>query len=437
MEQLLKKYNSQETLLVISSYPEKGVVHSGKVCAVGWVVKKTIESLKKEFLNKGEDSKIVVLTLTINGKTEVYEEDGILVIRCFRRDKLSSYIALVKHLLRLNKVKDVLVEFEFASFGNTLVTGFFPGVLWFMKILNKRIVLVLHQVIFELDELSGHVGMKKGGVKGKMYSKLLGIFYKAICLPAEKVVVLEGRLKARLSKVVAREKIAVIPHGVDASVKPMSKELARRKLSIKMKEKVVLYFGYLAWYKGVDWLLESIDTTKVRLIIAGGPSFTQKNKSHYKKFIKKVYKLAREKGVEITGFLDEREIPVYFGAADVVVLPYRTFMSSSGPLAIAQGLGKPFLISEAGSKVLDSVDFKQSMRKMGLEKENLVFRFDRRSLNQKISRSNLQKLALLSKVMRERREFEFLAFKYFKLFKTKRRNLATSFTGYKLEKTGV
>jgi len=60
------------------------------------------------------------------------------------------------------------------------------------------------------------------------------------------------------------------------------------------------------------------------------------------------------------GFLDEKDLPVYFGAADLVVLPYRTFMSSSGPLSLAQAMGKPFILSEEAARVLKTQDFKES-----------------------------------------------------------------------------
>ena len=87
MKHLIEKYNSRENILLISSYPEKGVHYSQKVCAVGGFAKNTIEALQK----KNSSTRYVVLTTTFNGKSEIYEENNVLVIRLFKRNRISSY----------------------------------------------------------------------------------------------------------------------------------------------------------------------------------------------------------------------------------------------------------------------------------------------------------------------------------------------------------
>ena len=111
MNKLIEKYNTGESILVISSYPEKNVLYSRKVCAVGGFTKNTLKALKKTKNN----IKYVVLTLAIDGKREIYEENETLVIRCFNRNSLLSYILLIKEIFRFNKIKNALIEFEFGS----------------------------------------------------------------------------------------------------------------------------------------------------------------------------------------------------------------------------------------------------------------------------------------------------------------------------------
>jgi glycosyltransferase involved in cell wall biosynthesis len=51
-----------------------------------------------------------------------------------------------------------------------------------------------------------------------------------------------------------------------------------------------------------------------------------------------------------TGFLPEYEVPVYFSAADLVVLPYNTpELFASGPLMLAIGYEKPIAVSNIPS----------------------------------------------------------------------------------------
>src|SRR3989344_9076526 len=121
MKRLIEKYNLPESILLISSYPEKGVHYSQKVCAVGGFAKNTIEALQK----KNNRTRYVILTTTFNGKSEIYEENNVLVIRLFKRNRISSYIPLIKAIFTFNKIKNVLIEFEFSSWGNTKTTSIF------------------------------------------------------------------------------------------------------------------------------------------------------------------------------------------------------------------------------------------------------------------------------------------------------------------------
>ena len=410
---IIEKYNQPGSILVVSSYPEKGVKYSGKVCAVGGFAKNTLASLRNEYQAQGEKRNFIVLTVTTNGKQEVYEENGILVIRCLKRDDVFSYFSFLRYAILFNQVKEVLAEFEFASFGGVLMTGLLPFILGMLRVFGKRIVLVVHQVVFDLNQLTGHVGFRKNSWKLRFFQTGLKLFYQIMCLPAEKIVVLEKEFKNRLVKLVNPEKIAIIPHGVDNSLRLVNKSFARKKLGIKRDEKVLLYFGYLAWYKGIDKLLEIVNKKGIKLIVAGGASFTQKKKPHYQQYLSRVRLLAKEKNVQITGFLPEDKIKLYFSAADLVVLPYRTFMSSSGPLSLTLSHGKPFIISQPMANILETIDFKESLASLGLKKSDVIFQLTKNSLGKKLERiGKTGPLEKLSVMMREKRNFENLSADY-------------------------
>lgn len=435
MNRLVAGYNNQNSILVVSSYPEEGIKYSGKVCAVGGYAKNTLLSLNEYFKENNEDRKIVVLTIK-TGKEEIYIENGILVWRIFERNKPLSYFSLLKAVLKFNFIKDVLVEFEFASFGDSKTTSLFPFILLFLRGIGKDTVLVLHQVPSDLSLLTGHLGWEKTSIKVSIYNKIVQIFLFMLILSVNKVVVLEEMFKKRLVAMIGfKEKIHVIPHGIDRGINLPSRKLARSKLNIKTKEFVLLYFGYLTWYKGVDFLIQALASQKgtiggkkIRLIVAGGESMTQKTKIHYRKFVDYIYALTNHSPqITITGFVPEQDIPQYFSAADLVVLPYRVFMSSSGPLSFAAAFNKPFIISSALEGYFESPDFSNCLKESGLRKEDIMFALKEKRFTEKLKfvmePGRLSSLSTFSQLLAKRRDFRFLAPVYAKLFNNNRQKL--------------
>lgn len=435
MNGLVGRYNNQNSILVISSYPEEGIKYSGKVCAVGGYTKNTLLSLDEYFKENNGDRKIVVLTIK-TGKEEMYVENGILVWRIFERNNPLSYFSLLKVVLKFNLIKDVLVEFEFASFGDSKTTSLFPFILLFLRGIRKNTVLVLHQVLSDLSLLTGHLGWKKTSIKVSIYNKIVQTFLFMLVLPVNQVVVLEEMFKKRLVAMVGfKEKIHVIPHGIDRRINLPFRKIARSKLNIKKNEFVLLYFGYLTWYKGVDFLIKTLAShkgtiggRKIRLIVAGGESMTQKTKIHYHKFVDYIYALTNHSPqITITGFVPEQDIPQYFSAADLSVLPYRVFMSSSGPLSFAAAFNKPFIISSALEGYFESADFINCLKESGLRKEDIMFDLNEAKFIQKLKvvmePGRLSSLSKFSQFLAKKRDFRFLAPAYAKLFNSNRQKL--------------
>ncbi len=409
---ILQQYNNTNSLLVISAYPKKGQVYSKGVCAVSSFTKNTLLKLKE----KNSDRKIIVLTMDLKYK-ESYVEDGILVIRCFRRNSIFSFIPLFREILRFNNIKDILIEFEFASFGDTLTTSLVAFFVLLLSMLRKNIFLVLHQVLFNIGNLSGHIGVKRDNLKLKILNFGLKWFYFLLTLKARKVVVLEEEFKKRLSTVCDINKISVIPHGVDTNIKKVDRQREREKLSIAKDEFAILYFGYLTWYKGVDFLINAllnvnkIRGRKIRLVIAGGASFTQKQKIHYQNFVAKINNLIKSSpNIIATGFVEEKDITGIFEACDLTVFPYRTFMSSSGPLSLAISHKKPFILSKNLSNITNSLDFKKLLKTLDINKKDIVFSLNKKSLVKTLSLTLdpklSQKMLEFSRMLNRERSFE-------------------------------
>lgn len=430
---VFEQYNSKDSLLVISAYPKRGEIYSKGVCAVSSFAKNTILRLRNE--NPGR--KIVVLTIDVN-KDKSYVEDDVLVIRCFKRNSPLSFISLLKEIFRFNKIKDVMIEFEFASFGDTLTTSLVAPFVFGLFLLRKNILLVIHQVLFDIRDLSGHIGIKPNNLKLNILNFGLKWFYFLLTLGAKKIVVLEEEFKKRLSKVTNLQKIHVISHGVDTDIKSVDRLKARKRFGIKNDEFVILYFGYLTWYKGVDFLISSlkdkkyINGKKIKLVIAGGTSFTQEQKIHYQRFIAKVDKLIKSSSnVIATGFVKEEDISPIFELSDLVVLPYRTFMSSSGPLSLAISYKKPFLISKSLLGLTKSTDIKKALGEANLRKSDIVFELSKESIIKSIAfamEPNIsQKMLLFSKILNRERSFENLAKYYENILQSMNEKIVASY----------
>jgi glycosyltransferase involved in cell wall biosynthesis len=104
---------------------------------------------------------------------------------------------------------------------------------------------------------------------------------------------------------------------------------------------VILFFGLLRPYKGIDTLLEAFRRVPgAELWIAGNPRME----------VEPLRRLAAEAPGRVrflTRFVEDAEIPALMRRADVVVLPYRD-VEHSGVLYAALAFGKPLVLSAVG-----------------------------------------------------------------------------------------
>lgn len=138
------------------------------------------------------------------------------------------------------------------------------------------------------------------------------------------------------------------PHPVyDNYGSAVSKEEACKKLQLDPSGKYILFFGFIRKYKGLDLLLEAmnderIKAANIKLIVAGE---FYGDKDFYDQFIDQ-YKL-RDHIHLFTEFIPNDEVRYYFGAADLVVQPYRT-ATQSGITQVAYHFEKPMVVTNVG-----------------------------------------------------------------------------------------
>jgi glycosyltransferase involved in cell wall biosynthesis len=125
------------------------------------------------------------------------------------------------------------------------------------------------------------------------------------------------------------------------------KELSRNYLGLDPDEKIILFFGFIRQYKGLDLLLsamsdERIKKQNIRLLVAG--EFYENKKPYLQ--------LIQEKGLEQqvilkTNFIPDSEVRYYLCSADCIVQPYKN-ATQSGVTPLAYHFEKPMIVTNVG-----------------------------------------------------------------------------------------
>lgn len=143
-------------------------------------------------------------------------------------------------------------------------------------------------------------------------------------------------------------KVWVIPHGDYKFFVPeieLTAETAKERLGLPGTVKTILFFGAIRPNKGLDFMLSALPRIcrkieGLRLLIVGEP---WENYQRYRKIIEQ-YQL-EDNVCEYLRYVSNDEIPLFFWASDVVVLPYRE-ITQSGVLQIAYAFSKPVVATD-------------------------------------------------------------------------------------------
>lgn len=143
-------------------------------------------------------------------------------------------------------------------------------------------------------------------------------------------------------------KIEIIPCGVDLDLfRPLGKAMARRKLGLTGR-RIILFVGRMDPLKGLDILLQAVarldDREGLQVLVVGGSLEGDEKLSVYTG-------MAREMGIahQVTflGSLEHEELPLYYNAADLCVVP--SYYESFSLVAVeALACGTPIIASRVG-----------------------------------------------------------------------------------------
>lgn len=161
-------------------------------------------------------------------------------------------------------------------------------------------------------------------------------------------VVMSRAVEADLNSFDKQKPVEFCPHPLFDNYGAIVPRLdAIKKLNLDAASKYMLFFGFIRDYKGLDLLLKAmamplLNDPQIKLIVAG--EFYCEQESYLT--------LIRESGLQDrvvlrTEFIPDAEIPAYFGAADLVVQPYKS-ATQSGVTQVGYYFNKPMLVTNVG-----------------------------------------------------------------------------------------
>jgi len=257
---------------------------------------------------------------------------------------LKYYARLITYAARTDaKLFHILWFRKFPYVERTLLNTYF-------KILGKKLVFTAHNV----DDQA------RNG-KSSLTNKLsLRFLYNIV----DHILVHTPKMKLQLIEEfgIAEEKITVLPHGIN-DVIPESKASrleAKWQLGFGLNEKILLFFGNIAPYKGLEDLIRALadlidEDDRFRLVIAG-PVKDKDCEGYWWKLERMIDELRLSDYVrKEVRFIPDEDVGVLFKASDVSVLPYKR-IDQSGVLLLSYRQGLPVIAADVGSLREDIVE---------------------------------------------------------------------------------
>jgi D-inositol-3-phosphate glycosyltransferase len=248
---------------------------------------------------------------------------------------LAYYTRLLGYAISTrSKIFHILWNNKFELFDRTVLMLFY-------KLLGKKIAFTAHNV--RAGERDGY---------DSFIDRATLKFQYRLC---DRIFVHTDKMKAELVSGfnVPSEKIVLIPYGLNNVVPntELTSTQARQRLGLDATNKVILFFGNIAPYKGLEYLVEAFEAVAkgdpdLRLIIAGRPKGPENYWRQIQQAIVQSHLLNQI--IQKIEYIPDPDIEIYFKAADVLVLPY-VHIFQSGVLFLAYSFGLPAIATDVGS----------------------------------------------------------------------------------------
>jgi glycosyltransferase involved in cell wall biosynthesis len=176
------------------------------------------------------------------------------------------------------------------------------------------------------------------------------VFTKYFLKPVDGFITMSEKVLADLHEFAKDKPSIFVPHPLyDNFGEKISKEEARSKLNISLIDKVILFFGFIRKYKGLDILLNTMKllqqkppTKKIKLLVAGEFYDDKKN---YEQLLSDPE--IKDNLILHTEFISDSMVKYYLCVADCVVQPYRN-ATQSGVTPLAYHFEIPMIVTNVG-----------------------------------------------------------------------------------------
>ena len=257
---------------------------------------------------------------------------------------IQVYLRIIFYAAR-SKARVIHIQwpYKFVFFDRTALSLYY-------KMLGKKLVFTAHNVD----------GDARDGTSSWSKRFSLRFLYKIV----DHIIVHTERMKSEIVEGfgIAEEKVSVIPHGVMSAVpeSPINRTKARKMLHIDADRRVILFFGLITPYKGLETLVQAAAQLRTReerlvLLIVGRIKECQDYWDEVQAMIERLG--LKDKVITELKRVPDEAVEVYFKAADVLVLPYRSIFQS-GVLFLTYRFGLPVIATDVGSFKEDIIEGK-------------------------------------------------------------------------------
>ena len=314
---------TKKIILIGPAYPYRG----GNALFVTY----TYESLKSHFDTKIYNYKLLYPSFLFPGTTQFDKsKEQVFQVPSERVINSINPFNWIKSARLIKKENADLVVFDWWH----PFFGFCHGVISFLirKKYNKKILFITENVVSHeanaIDKLLTRIGLKFAS----KFLALSGIVEKEV-------------LQYSKEKKVYRSELPVYDCYKRTEMKDIKK--LKQEFGFEDDTLVLLFFGYVRKYKGLDILIEAFPkilstNPKAKLLIVG------EFYDDPKEYIELIKKLGIEERVKVINqFVPNEDVGKYYQVSDVVILPYRS-ATQSGILNVAYGLNKPVIVTDVG-----------------------------------------------------------------------------------------
>jgi len=185
------------------------------------------------------------------------------------------------------------------------------------------------------------------GIIGEFYNRLV---VKRFLDSMDKIVVTSPNMKNTSELLEGRKNIFVIPLGIDVNHFKPEGDLVKEKIlndfnsKDREQDKILLFVGRIARYKGLDILLKSLAKlpTNYKLVIV--------TNGYSSKINRLIRKLEIKSRVRIYNGISYNELPEYYRSGDVLCMPSTDRGEAFGLVAVeSMACGTPVVTTELGT----------------------------------------------------------------------------------------